>query len=158
MLLKIWRCMTIVLVALALTMESAHVLELPQKMQYDAEMYSAVNTTLYRYFAWVGGFYQVGSIVATAALAFLVRARMPSFAWTVVGAVSLVLAFGIWLTVVAPVNGAIAETLQLAPESVPSMWMALRYRWEYGHVAGFVVQLVGLSAIVLSVVIETPEQ
>lgn len=71
-------------------------------MQYDAEMYSAVNTTLYRYFAWVGGFYQVGSIVATAALAVLVRARMPSFAWTVVGAVCLLLAFGMWLTVVAP--------------------------------------------------------
>ena len=43
--------------ALSLTMTSAHVLELPQKMQYDAHMYAAVNTTLYRYFAIVGGFY-----------------------------------------------------------------------------------------------------
>jgi len=51
MFLKIWRCITIVLAALALTMESAHVLELPQKIQYDAQMYAAVNTTLYRYFA-----------------------------------------------------------------------------------------------------------
>ena len=55
MFLKTWRCITIVLTALALTMESAHVLELPQKMQYDAQMYAAVNTTLYRYFAIVGG-------------------------------------------------------------------------------------------------------
>jgi hypothetical protein len=47
MFLKIWRCITIVLAALALTMESAHVLELPQKIQYDAQMYAAVNTTLY---------------------------------------------------------------------------------------------------------------
>jgi hypothetical protein len=37
-------------------------LELPQKMQYDAQMYSAVNTTLYRYFAIFGGMHQVGSI------------------------------------------------------------------------------------------------
>jgi hypothetical protein len=32
--------------ALALTMESAHVLELPQKLQYDAALYAAVSTTL----------------------------------------------------------------------------------------------------------------
>lgn len=36
MFLKTWCCITIVLVVLALTMQSARVLELPQKMQYDA--------------------------------------------------------------------------------------------------------------------------
>jgi hypothetical protein len=71
MLLITWRFITTVLAALALTMESAHVLELPQKMQYDAQMYAAVNTTLYRYFAIVGGVYQVGSIVVAQAPAFL---------------------------------------------------------------------------------------
>ena len=74
MFLKTRRCTTIVLAALALTMESAHVLELPQKMQYDTQMYAAVNTTLYRYFAIVGGVYQVGSIVMAAVLTFLLSA------------------------------------------------------------------------------------
>ena len=69
MLLRVWRFITLLLAALALTMESAHVLELPQKMRYDAQMYAAVNTTLYRYFAMVGGVYQVGSIVAAAVIA-----------------------------------------------------------------------------------------
>jgi len=82
MFLKTWRCITIVLAALALTMESAHVLELPQKMQYDAQMYAAVNTTLYRYFAIVGGVYQVGSIVMAAVLTLLVRKRQPSLSDT----------------------------------------------------------------------------
>src|SRR5262245_52432325 len=89
MFLKTWRCITIVLAALALTMESAHMLELPQKMQYDAQMYAAVNTTLYRYFAIVGGVYQVGSIVMAAVLTFLVRKRWPSFGWTLTGACCL---------------------------------------------------------------------
>jgi hypothetical protein len=62
-----FRFITILLAARALTMESAHVLELPQKMQYVALMYSAVNATLYRHFAIVGGVYQIGSIVAAAA-------------------------------------------------------------------------------------------
>lgn len=34
--LRTWRFITIMLAALALTLTSAHVLELPQKMQYDA--------------------------------------------------------------------------------------------------------------------------
>jgi TM2 domain-containing membrane protein YozV len=157
MLLRAWRFSTLLLAALALTMESAHVLELPQKMQYNAQLYSAVNTTLYRYFAIVGGAYQVGSMVAAVVLAFLVRKRRASVMWTLVGALCLLLAFGIWLTVVAPVNSAVAEAWRSAPESVPALWMQLRHRWEYGHAAGFVVQLVGFCALVLSVLVETPK-
>jgi hypothetical protein len=54
-------------------------------VQYDAQMYAAVNTTLYRYFAIVGGVYQVGSSVMAAVLTFLVRKRRPSFGWTLTG-------------------------------------------------------------------------
>lgn len=158
MLLRVWRFITLLLTALALTMESAHVLELPQKMQYDAQFYSAVNTTMYRYFAVGGGVFQVGSIVAAFVLAFLVRQRRPSFGWTLAGAFCLLLAFGIWLAVVAPVNSEVAEAMRSAPKSVPAVWMRLRTRWEYGHVAGFVVHLVGLCALVLSVLVETPKE
>ncbi len=138
-------------------MESAHVLELPQKMQYDAQMYAAVHTTLYGYFAIVGGVYEVGSIVMAAVLTFLVRKRRPSFGWTLSGACCLLLAFGIWLAVVAPVNSQVAAAFRSAPESAPTVWMRLRNQWESGHAAGFIVQLVGLCALVLSVLVETPE-
>jgi hypothetical protein len=157
MLVKMWRFITLILVALALTMESAHVLELPQKIHYEAQMYSAVNTTLYRYFAMIGGAYQVGSIVFAAVLVVLVRKRSPSFGWTLAGALCLLLAFGVWLAVVEPVNMKISEVLQAAPASVPAVWSRLRYRWEYGHAAGFVVQLFGLCALLLSVLVEIPK-
>jgi hypothetical protein len=152
------RLATLLLAALALTMESAHVLELPQKMQYSPEMYSAVNTTLYRYFAVVGGIYQIGSIAAALLLTFLVRARRPSFGWTAIGASCLVLAFAVWLAVVAPVNAQVAEALRAQPDSVPSLWLQLRARWEIGHAIGFVVQLAGLAALIWSVVCETSER
>jgi hypothetical protein len=154
--LRVWRSITLLLAALSLTMESAHVLELPQKLLYDPAMYAAVNGSLYRYFAIVGGFYQVGSIVAAAILVVLVRRRRPSFQWTLAGAVCLLSAFGIWLAVVQPVNAEVAGALRSAPDSVPDLWMRLRARWEYGHAAGFVVQLLGLAALIVSVVIETP--
>jgi hypothetical protein len=49
MLLRTWRHLTLLLAALALTMTSAHVLELPQKMTLDLPFYAAVNGTLYRW-------------------------------------------------------------------------------------------------------------
>ena len=57
--LKALRFATLLLAALSLTMESAHVTRAPQKMRYDLPMYSAVNSTLYKWFAVVGGAYQV---------------------------------------------------------------------------------------------------
>jgi hypothetical protein len=156
--LKIWRLLTILLAALSLTMESAHLLEMPQKMQYGPELYSSVNTTMYKYFAYVGGVWQTGSIAAALILVYLVRKRRESFRWALAGAVLLVFSFVTWLAVVAPVNGQIAEAMRSAPGSVPELWMELRDRWEYGHAAGFVLQLPGLAAVVWSVVTETPER
>jgi hypothetical protein len=155
--LKTWRFITIILAALALTMTSAHVLELPQKMQYDAQLYSAVNTTMYRYFAIVGGCYSIGSIIAASVLVFLVRKYRPAFWWTLAGAILLVLWFTSWLILVAPVNNEVAAALQSAPESVPGLWIQLRERWEYGHAIGFGIQLLGLSALVISVLIDPPK-
>jgi hypothetical protein len=154
--LRAWRLVTLVLAALSLTMESAHVLELPQKLQYDAEMYSAVNTTLYRYFAIVGGIYQIGSIIAVAWLVYLLRRHAPSFRWTAIGASLLAAAFGAWLLIVAPVNAQIAEVMQTAPQTVPALWSKLRWRWELGHALGFAIQLLGFIALTWSVLVNTP--
>ncbi len=156
MFLRIWRLITLMLVAFVFTMESAHVLELPQKLQYGPEMYTAVNTTLYRYFAVVGGLYQTSSIFMALVLAFLVRDRQPSFRWTFSGGLCLLAAFGIWLTVVVPVNAMIAEAWRTNAATVPELWLELRTRWESGHAAGFLVQLAGLCALIYSVVVETP--
>jgi hypothetical protein len=153
--LRIWRFLTLVLAALALTMTSAHVLELPQKMRYDAAMYSAVNTTLYRYFATVGGAYSMGSIVAAIVLAVLVRHHRPAFAWTLAGGALLVLWLVSWLTLVSPVNAQVAAALRADPQTVPALWMQLRMRWEYGHAIGFVIQLLGFCALVVSVPADT---
>jgi hypothetical protein len=153
--LSLWRFLAITLTALALTMTSAHVLELPQKMQYDQRLYSAVNTSMYKYFAMIGGFYSMGSILASGVLTYLIRKRQTAFRWSLSGTLLLVLWFISWLTLVAPVNNQVAAALESAPETVPALWMQLRKRWEYGHAGGFALQLVGFCAIVISVLAET---
>jgi thiamine transporter ThiT len=156
MLLRVWRFITLLFTALALTMTSARLLELPQKMTYDASLYTVVNTTMYRYFAIVGGIYTVGSIVTAIVLAILVRRRRATRRWTLAGAVALVLGFVTWLMLVEPVNTQIAAAQQTSPTTVPALWMGFRDRWEYGHATGFVFQLLGFSALIVSVLVEIP--
>jgi hypothetical protein len=133
------RFIVLILAVLTLTMEGAHVLELPQKMRYNAELYSAVNTTMYRYFAVVGG-----------PLVLVLRGQ-PGFLWALAGVLGYYIAFVIWLMVVAPVNGQIADAATRAPDVVPELWMKLRVRWEYGHAVGFALQFIGVASLLWSV-------
>jgi hypothetical protein len=123
-------------------------------MRYDMQMYTSVNGTLYRWFAIVGGLYQVTAIILAIALAFALRGRGATFAWSAAGAAGLLIAFVIWLAVVQPVNTQVAHALATDPSSGPAIWTRLRARWEYGHAAGFVAQLIGLSALIISVLVD----
>jgi hypothetical protein len=156
MLLRVWRFITLLFTALALTITSAHLLELPEKMTYNATLYSEVNDTMYGYFAIVGGIYTIGSIVTAIVLAILVRRRRGARRWALAGAVALVLGFLTWLMLVEPINTQIAAASQTSPTAVPALWMSFRDRWEYGHATGFVFQLLGLSALIVSVLVEIP--
>jgi hypothetical protein len=154
MYLLTWRFITIILVALGLTMGAAHLLELPSKMQYDAEMYAAVTSTLYRLFGSVGAFIQLVSILAAAILTFLVRSR-PAFRLTLFATLCLIFSLILWFILVAPVNAEWLQVIESTPELVPQAYVQLRDRWEYGHVAAFIAWFCGFCLLVLSVLIET---
>ncbi len=149
---------TLVLTALSLTMTSAHLLELSPKLALDPQLYAAINGTLYINFARVGAIYMLGSIAFAVLLAALMRKRARVRGWTWAGAVALMLGLVSWFILVAPVNRAIAEALQLAPATIPELWLALRDRWEYGHVVGFACTFIGFCALVLSVLLDTRDQ
>lgn len=152
--LRTCRFVTLLLAALGLTLGAAHVLELPPKMQYDAEMYAAVTSTLYPLFGSVGAVIQMGAVLAAVVLTFLVRGR-PAFLLTLLGALGLVLSLVLWGVLVAPVNAEWLRVIESAPESVPEAYLRLRPRWEYGHVAAFAAWLIGFGLLVLSVLKET---
>jgi hypothetical protein len=63
----------VVLAALTMGLAFAHTLELPQKLDYDAAIWTQIQHTLYRYFAVIGGPLEVATIIA--AVVFAVRAR-----------------------------------------------------------------------------------
>jgi len=149
------RFATLLLGALGLTPGAAHVLELGPKMQYDAEMYMAVTSTLYRFFGSIGALIQLGAILMAITLTLLVR-HQPAFRQTLFGTLGLVLSMALWAVLVAPVNAEWLEIMKSAPDFAPEAYRRLRPRWEYGHVAAFVAWLAGFCLLLLSVLARTP--
>lgn len=145
--MRVHRFLALLVSALSLTMTSAHVLEMPQKLSYDLALYTAVNSTLYRYFAIVGGSYQILTIVAVCTLAWRAR-RSRTARWTLVAAVGTTLAFVSWLVLVRPVNPAVAGGAN---------WADLRLRSEVGHLVGFILALLGFGALAFGTVLEIDE-
>jgi Domain of unknown function (DUF1772) len=153
---KTWRFLTITLTALLMGMSFAHTLELPAKMQYDGQLYAKLQKTLY--VAWgppsVGGILEPGAIFATAVLAYLVRKRRPAFPLTLGAVLCLLLAFPVvFFLFVEPAN---VEFRRAALAALPPDWTRWREQWEYGHAIRFGLHLAALSALLLSVLLETP--
>lgn len=153
MFLRTWRFITIILAALTMAMAFCHTLELPAKMNYDASLWTTIQQSLYWGFGHIGGYIEAATVfVATPILTFLVRQRRPAFGWTLAGTVFLLLAFVVFLLFTEPMN---REIFQWTPQSVPADWTRVRNQWEYSHATRFVLQLIGLGALLISVLVET---
>jgi hypothetical protein len=124
-------------------------------MRYGGLLWVTVQQSLYRVFGTIGAFIEGGALFAVAVLVFLVRAHRPAFALTLVGTACPAVAFAAWVALIAPVNAAVSRW---TPESVPAEWTRLRARWEYTHAARAILQLTGLGALVLSILLETPAE
>ncbi len=153
MLVKTWRFVTIMLTSLSMAMAFCHLLEMPAKMAYDVALWLMLLKTLYWSFGTIGAFIEVGAVLTAVVLSFLVRQHRPAFGWTLGGAICLIAAHAAWWVWVAPVNATLGP---LTPEALPADWTRLRDQWEYTHAARAVLQIIGLGALVFSILVETP--
>jgi len=156
MLVKSWRFITLILSALVTGMAFCHALELPAKMQYSASQYIAMQNSLYVAFGPpnVGALIEVVAPLAAIALAIFTLKRHPAFQLTLVAIALMLLAFPvIFFAFTEPANRVIRSA---TPDSIPANWEQLRYQWEYSHLARFFCHLGAFSALVFSVLAETP--
>ena len=130
MLLRIWRALTVLLLALAMGLAWAHLLEMPQKMQLEPWLYLVLAPTLYPYFAYVGGPAEVAAVLCCIVLCVLVRKRRPALVLASIAAICAAAALGVWLARVSPMN---AEMSRWVPSAIPSDWTRVRDQWEHGH-------------------------
>lgn len=153
-LLKIWRFIAIMLTALSMGTALCHLLEMPPKLHIDGALWLTLLQTLYPpAFGTIGALFEVGAVLATVVLVFLVRQRRPAFGWTLLGAFCLVATHAIFWIWIAPVNAAMTP---LTPATLPATWMELRNQWEYTHVARAILQIIALGALVFSILVEIP--
>jgi hypothetical protein len=149
--LKVWRFIVLILAALTVGMRFAHVLELPPKLAWeDAELYLTVQTSLYALFAIVGPIVDIGAVLSSFALAYMLRGR-PAFRYTIAGAVSLTITLIVWLLIIAPATPHFAGV-------VPIDWMMWRSQWQFGQAGGFVLDVIGFCLLLVSVLQETSDK
>lgn len=150
---RTWRFIALILAALTMGMHLAHALELPPKLQWEPGLYLAVQTSLYGLFGTLGPILEIGALISVAILAFLVRHRRPAFPYTLVSAIMIVFALILWAVVVMSANLQISQWQ--APSAIPADWTRWRDQWQFGQATIFVLHLIGFSALVGSVVVET---
>lgn len=155
--IRTWRFITLMLAALSLSLSMTHLLELPQRMQFDQQLWVRVTVfeNVYRLFGSVGAAFEITAILTAIVLVFVVRRCGSTFYWTLGGAILLVLAFVSWIMFVAPMNAEFAKWLT---NPVPADWTRYRDQWEYAHAVNALIKIIGLSLLVISVLVETPRK
>ena len=155
--IRSWRFITLMLASFSLSLSMTHLLELPQRMQFDQQLWVRVTVVenVYKLFGSVGAVFEITAILTAIVLAFLVRKHGSTFYWTLGGAIVLVLAFMSWIMFVAPMNAEFAKWLT---NPVPADWTRYRDQWEYAHAVNAFIKIIGLSLIVISVIVETPKK
>jgi hypothetical protein len=157
MFIRAWRFITLMLTSLSLSLSMTHLLELPQRMQFDQQLWVKVTVSenVYRLFGSVGAAFEITAILTAIVLTFLVRGCGSTFYWTLGGSILLVLALMSWIMLVAPMN---VEFGRWLTNPVPLDWTRYRDQWEYAHAANAMIKFIGLSLLVISVLVGTPKR
>jgi len=144
------------LASFSLSLSMTHLLELPQRMQFDRQLWVRVTVVenVYRLFGSVGAAFEITAILIGIILVFIVRKRGLTFYWTLGGVIFLILAFINWIIFVSPMNAEFAKWLT---NPIPVDWMQYRNQWEYTHAVNAFIKIIGLSLLTISVLVETPK-
>jgi hypothetical protein len=154
MLLRFWRLVTILLIALSMAAAFCHLLEMPAKLKVDGAFWLKLLQTLYPpAFGTAGAAAEVGALVMVVVLVYLVRHRRPAFGLTILAAICMVAAHGAFWIWISPVNATMGP---LTPDTLPTDWMQLRNHWEYTHAAREILQIASLLVVMFSTLIEIP--
>ena len=128
--MRTWSALSLGLTALLLGTTFAHVLEIRAKRQMDGALWTTLQQRLYRSFATVGGAVEIGAILSSGVVAWLLR-NGAGLRLAVGALACLAVAFaGVWIGVVAPVN---RRVVGWNPGAVPPDWQRWRRRWDLGR-------------------------
>ena len=130
----------------------AHVLELPNKLALDGELWLAVQQNLYRGWGpFLGAPAEIGALATTLTLLVVRRANGGTRLLRVIAAMAYAAMLVAFFVFNAPVNEALNGWTSA---TLPSDWATYRLRWEAGHALAALMSVVGLVALVRASIIE----
>ncbi len=149
----IWiRGINLVFAVLAVFAPMAHVLELPNKLALDAELWLAVQQHLYRGWGpFVGAPTELGALLTSLLVVYLRRRSRAVLAATVLASVGYAGMLAGFFLLNRPVNAAVALW---TATTMPPDWMAYRARWEAGHAIAAALALASLALLIWAYVRE----
>lgn len=150
------RWANLILAILAALAPLAHVLELPNKLALNGELWLAVQQHLYRGWGpFLAGPAEIGALATTLALLVVRRANGGTLLLTVLAAMTYVVMLVVFFVFNAPVN----EVLNgWTSATLPSDWATYRLRWEAGHALAALMSVVGLVVLIWARIIEAASQ
>ena len=148
---------TLVLVAVGVSLTLAHALELPCKMRLRKEEYVAVQSIYYPGFT-IGAFFgEFGAIIAALVLLIATPSETLAHLLTFIGLIALLLMHALYWMLTHAVNKfwvadqklgkAGAAFFNPSGERAGEDWARLRDRWEYSHVARACCAMIALVAL-----------
>ena len=143
--LPILQVITLVLVAVGVSLTLAHALELPGKMRLGKENYVAVQSIYYPGFTIGALFGEFGAIIVTLLLLIATPSETLAHLLTFIALLMLLLMHALYWILTHAVNKfwvadqnlgkASAAFFNPSGERIGEDWSRLRNRWEYSHVA-----------------------
>jgi len=158
---------TMLLVAVAMSMALAHALEFPGKLRLDRQTYMAVQTIYYPGFT-IGGVGEGLAVIATLALMLAVRHDSVAFWWCFSAFVAVFVMHLVFWFVTQPTNRYWMKNMNLnkagtaffnveregrvdSPAGGTTDWQKLRDRWEYSHLARAALSVIALITLTVAV-------
>ena len=151
---------TLVLVAVGVSLTLAHALELPGKMRLRKEEYVAVQSIYYPGFT-IGAFFgEFGAIIAALVLLIATPSETVAHLLTFIALIALLLMHALYWMLTHAVNKVWVADQKLGKagaaffspsgERAGEDWARLRDRWEYSHVARACCAMVALVALAVA--------
>ncbi|MER9593677.1 DUF1772 domain-containing protein [Mesorhizobium sp. M0244] len=157
--MRVFMIATLLLVAITMALSLAHALELPGKLRLEEATYKSVQAIYYPGFT-VGGFAEIGGIIALAILLYLTPYPSARFWWTLAALVFLLAEHATYWLITHPVNNFWAQDVA-TPKSAATFfsmfsrkqvgdWRELRNVWETSHVARAGLAMLSLISIAVA--------
>jgi Domain of unknown function (DUF1772) len=141
------RFITIFFEVITLSALLTHLLELPGKINLSKENYQVVQG-IYRGWSWLGIF-EIGAIFLTLIWTLADSRKKRIFPFLLTALLCFIISITIFFIFTFPANNTTVNWTQL-----PGDWQSLQKNWEYSHAVRAVLNLVGFSFLIVTLLKE----